>query len=203
MKYPEYYNKVEEIVMYDPLSEFLGSFEKGIISYDYKSIVAAAGHSCPTVAGAYLMTIKAIKELYKSEIPVRGDIKVSFNESIDDGVAGVIANVISNITGATKISGFKGIAGKFVRHGLMNFNSPIQSSARFSRIDNGKTVDVYYNPSSIDANPMMGQLMQKIIMEEASIEEKNSFAKMWQERVKLILIDHSNNSEVIRVELIP
>ena len=40
-------------------------------------------------------------------------------------------------------------------------------------------------------------------MEEASVEEKNSFAKMWQERVKLILIDHSNNSEVIRVELIP
>ena len=203
MKYPEYYNTVEEITMYDPLSEFLGSFEEGLITYDYKSVVASAGHSCPTVAGAYLMTLKALKELYKSETPVRGDIKVSFKESIDDGVAGVIANVISNITGATKISGFKGIAGKFVRHGLMDFNSPIQSSARFTRIDKGTSVDVYYNPSSVAASPMMGQLMQKIIGEQANSEEKISFGQMWQERVKLILVDYSNSSEVIKVELIP
>ena len=203
MKYPDFYNKVEEITMYDPLSEFLGSFEKGLITYDYKSVVASAGHSCPTVAGAYLMTLKALKELYKSGTPVRGDVKVSFKESIDDGVSGVIANVISNITGATKISGFKGIAGKFVRHGLMDFNSPIQSSARFTRVDTGKTVDVYYNPSSVGANPIMGELMQKVITEQACTEEKMSFGKMWQERVKLILVDHSNNSEVIRVELIP
>jgi len=202
MKYPDFYDEVEEIVMYDPLSDFLGSFEDGLITYDYKSIVAAAGHSCPTVAGAYLMTLKALKELYKSEIPVRGNLKISFREAIDDGVAGVIANVISNITGATKISGFKGIAGKFVRHGLMDFNAPISSSARFTRVDNGKSVDVFYNPSSVGGDPKMGLLMQKTIQEEASDDEKLSFKQMWQERVKLILIEHSDNSEVIKTELL-
>ena len=29
MKYPKYYNDVKKIKLYDPLSDFLGSYEKG------------------------------------------------------------------------------------------------------------------------------------------------------------------------------
>jgi len=200
MTYPEFYEQVSSITLYDPLSDFLGSFDGGKITFNYLQIVQMAGHSCPTVAGAYLMTYKALESLYKGEIPVRGEIKVEFKENIEEGVAGVIANVVTNITGATRITGFKGLNGKFVRHSLMSFDNPIPSSARFTRIDNGKAVDVYYNPSSISANPQMGTLMQKMMIDIATEEEQNAFKEMWQQRVKQILIDNADNQEVISIE---
>jgi hypothetical protein len=199
MNYPEFYNQVKTIKLYDPLSEFLGSFDNGIIEFNYAQIVQSAGHSCPTVAGAYLMTYKALEVLYPNDIAVRGNIKVEFKENIEEGVAGVIANVISNITGATRITGFKGIAGKFVRHGLMDFDANINSSARFTRIDNNKSVDVFYNPSLVGGSPMMQPLMQKIIARMANQEEKTEFGNLWQARVKAIIVDNCNNDEVIRV----
>lgn len=199
MTYPKYYDEVKTITLKDPLSDFLGSFDEGIIKFKYIQIVKMAGHSCPTVAGAYLMTLKALEFLYGTELPIRGEIKVEFKESIDNGVAGVIGNVISNITGATRITGFKGLNGQFVRHSLMSFDSNIQSSARFTRTDNGDAVDVYYNPSSVHANPEMGPLMQKMMMNSATEEEAILFKSIWQQRVKEILIDNLNNPEVVHV----
>ena len=199
MKYPDFYKQVKTIKLYDPLSEFLGSFEDGIIEFNYLNIVQAAGHSCPTVAGAYLMTYKALEALYPNEIAERGNIKVEFKENIEEGVAGVIANVISNITGATRITGFKGIAGKFVRHSLMSFDAETNSSARFTRLDTNKTVEVYYNPSMVGGSPMMQPLMQKTIGGMASEEEKAEFGKLWQARVKAIIIDNCDNENMLRV----
>ena len=54
------------------LASFLGAFEDGIIEYSYLDVVKSAGHSCPTVLGAYLMTLKGLEALYKDEIPKRG-----------------------------------------------------------------------------------------------------------------------------------
>ncbi len=199
MKYPEFYDKVPQIKLYDPLAEFLGSLDGGIVEFKYIQIVKTAGHSCPTVAGAYMMTLKALEALYPDSLPVRGEIKVEFKESEEEGVAGVIANVISNITGATQKSGFKGIAGNFARHSLMFFSAPINSSARFTRTDIGKSVDVYYNPSSVGGNPRQQMLMQKIIQGLASDNEKKEFGRVWQSRVEKILIDNFDNEEVCRV----
>ena len=42
--------------MRDPLARFLGAAEDGVIEYTYADTVKLAGHSCPTVASAYLMT---------------------------------------------------------------------------------------------------------------------------------------------------
>ena len=201
-EYPKWMDEVQSIKLYDDLSEVLGTFENGLITIKYLPIVKMAGHSCPTVAGAYLMTLKALKALYPDSLPVRGNIKVSFKEDVSEGVAGVIASVISNITGATDISGFKGLGGKFIRHGLMNFNEQITSSARFERIDTGKKVDVFYNHQIVPANPKMQELMPKVISEMANNEEKKLFGELWQERVKQILIDFKDNEQVCKVEFI-
>ncbi len=200
MSYPKFYDDVKAITLIDPLSDFLGSFKNGQVTFKYIQIVKSAGHSCPTVAGAYLMTAKALEFLYPSEIPIRGEIKVEFNESIDAGVAGVIANVITNITGATRITGFKGLNGNFVRHSLMFFEQNIPSSARFTRLDTQKFVDVYYNPSQVLPNPKMGELMQKMMMNMANEEEQKSFKEMWQDRVKKILVDNFDNEQVISLK---
>ena len=196
MNYPDFFNEVKSIKVQDPLSALLGGF-RGSYEISYIEVVKAAGHSCPTVAGAYLITQEALKVLYPDAPAVRGDIKVEFAEDLEDGVAGVIANVITQITGATDKSGFKGLGGKFARHSLMNFNADINSSARFSRVDNGKSVDVFYNPSSIAPDPSMQPLMQKMMQGMASQEEIKAFGDAWQDRVKRIF---ENIDNVIKVD---
>lgn len=196
MKYPEFFNSVESIKVVDPLSNVLGAFEDGIYEFTFLDAVKSAGHSCPTVAGAYLITLEGLKALYPNSLAVRGEIKVKFKESLEDGVAGVISNVVSQITGATDKSGFKGLAGKFARHSLMDFNADINSSVRFTRADSGKSVDVYYDPSSVGGSPKMQQLMQKMMGGMANKEEIKEFGALWQDRVKRIF---ENKSSVVKV----
>ena len=197
MSYPEFFDKVESIKLQDPIADILGAFDKGEYEISYLEVVKAAGHSCPTVAGAYLMTAAALKALYGDERAVRGNVKVEFAESLEEGVAGVIGNVVSHITGATDKSGFKGLGGKFARHSLMHFDTDINSSARFTRVNTQKSVDVFYDPSSVPADPAMMPLMQKTMQGDASKEEMQQFGVLWQERVERIF---ENSEKVITVK---
>ena len=197
MNYPSFFKTIETIKLQDDLASFLGTFEDGLVEFSYTDVVKSAGHSCPTVAGAYLMALEGLKALYKDELPKRGEIFVSFKEDSNEGVAGVIANVITQITGATATSGFKGIGGNFARHDLMSFNNNISSSVKFQRLDTGKSVEVIYNPSSIQANPLQQVLMQKIMQNIATPEEKLNFGKLWQKRVENIF---NNIEQVITIK---
>jgi len=196
MNYPEFFNTIETIKLQDPLSNLLGTFENGMVEFSYLDVVKNAGHSCPTVSGAYIMALVGLKELYQEETPIRGEIFVSFSEDSSEGVAGVIANVLSHITGATESLGFKGLNGNFVRHDLMQFNAEISSSIKLQRLDTGKIVELIYNPSRIEQNPQTGPLMQKIMQNIATSEEKKLFGTLWQERVENIF---KNIPEVIKV----
>ena len=197
MKYPDFFDKIETITLQDKLAGFLGSCEDGIIEFSYLDIVKSAGHSCPTVTGAYLMALEGIKALYGDDMPQRGEIFVSFKEDSKDGVAGVIANVLTQITGATETLGFKGIGGNFERHGLMKFNDKISSSIKLQRLDSGKIVEVIYNPSIISGNPLQQELMQKIMQGIATDEERLTFGKLWQQRVENIF---NNIDKVITIK---
>lgn len=200
MTYPQFFNKIPTIKLQDELASFLGAFEDGIIEFSYLDVVKSAGHSCPTVLGAYLMTLEGLKILYKEEMPKRGQIIVEFKESQNIGVAGVIGNVIMNITGATTNNGFKGISGKFDRNHLMKFEKDINgANVRFTRIDTQKSIDVFYDASSIRPHEDMNFLMQKSFQGTATKDEKIEFGKLWQQRVE----DISNNiSEVIKVNFL-
>ncbi|MCK9473583.1 FmdE family protein [Sulfurimonas sp.] len=196
MKYPDFFDSIDTIKVVDPLAKILGAFEDGIYEFNYLEVVKAAGHSCPTVAGAYITAYTGLKVLYQDKPAVRGEIKVEFKESLEDGVAGVISNVISQITGATDKSGFKGLGGKFARHSLMHFDADISSSVKFTRVDNNKSVNVYYDPSSVSGNPKMQQLMQKMMGGMANQAEIKEFGDLWQDRVKRIF---ENMSSVVKV----
>lgn len=198
MKYPIFFDQVKTIKLQDPISEFLGVFEDGIIEFNYLDVVKSAGHSCPTVAGAYLVTLKALKALYPSSIPQRGGIHVSIKEPFAESVTGVISNVISQITGATEKSGFKGIAGRFIRHSLMDFDADINGHYKFTRKDTGDSVEVSYQAAAA-VDPRQQPLMQKAIMGSATAEEKTLFGQLWQERVRSILIDLCDDPRVISV----
>jgi len=200
MHYPPFFDAVETITMEDPLSKVLGTFEKGVVTFYYIDVVKAAGHSCPTVGGAYLMTLKALAALYPGQMPLRGNIKVSFAQAQDEGVAGVVANVVSHITGAAGSGGFKGLNGRFARHSLMDFGVEVASSARFTRLDTGESVDVFYDPNVVPPKPEMQLLMPKVTAGMASAEELSMFGELWQERVGRILVDNCDNVAMIRVE---
>ncbi len=198
MKYPLFFNQVEEIVLYDAISDFLGVFEKGLIQFSYLDVVKTAGHSCPTVAGAYLITLKALKHLYPNSTPQRGDIHISIKDSYSEGVTGVIATVFSQITGATEVSGFKGIAGKFVKHSLMDFDTDIIGQYKFTRLDTGASVELVYQPAA-PVDPRQQELMQKAMQGIATEDEKKLFGHLWQERVRAILIDLPNDPNVVKL----
>jgi len=186
MNYPTFFNNIPSITLKDPLSNFLGTFENGEVEFSYLDVVKSAGHSCPTVAGAYITTLKGLEALYGAETPTRGNISVSLKNDMQEGVTGVISNVITQITGATELSGFKGLNGKFARNNLMSFNAEINGAVEFKRLDTNKTVTVTYDHSTVAGNPKMQELMGKLMQGVATPEEKKEFGNLWQSRVEAI-----------------
>jgi len=188
MRYPEFFDKVQPIALQDPLSDFLGAFEKGEMEISYLECVKLAGHSCPTVAGAYLMALKGLEALYPDALPQRGMIHVSMREDEAEGVTGVICNVISFIVGANGKSGFKGIMGNFSRDNLVSYNVPMDGEVTLTRLDTDTSVTLSYDASMVPGDPAMKQLMGKTLEGVASAEEKAQFGKLWQARVEKILL---------------
>jgi len=77
MEVPAFYDDVPPILVRDALAETLGAAAGGLMDYRYVDAVKLAGHSCPTVAGAWLMTRAALAHLYPGEIPRRGQLRVT------------------------------------------------------------------------------------------------------------------------------
>ena len=173
--------------MIDPLAGFLGATAKGEITYTYTDVVKLAGHSCPTVAGAYLMTRQALAHLYGEETPERGNIRIEMRDAIDEGVTGVIGNVISMITGAAGAGGFRGIGPKFKRSGLLEYGVDQKTEVRFTRLDTGASIGADYDASPVQPNPNQGAVMQAIMSGAAGPEQVAQFGEMWQERVGKIM----------------
>ncbi|MDH4234150.1 MAG: hypothetical protein OEV15_03320 [Gallionella sp.] len=196
MKYPEFFDAVPKIDLYDPLAEFLGASENGILQYGYVDAVRLAGHSCPTVASAYWSTCKALAFLYPDTLPVRGEIKVEFSQDSTSGVTGVIANVVSMLTGATSDTGFKGIGGHFDRRDHLFFSAGIQGEMRFTRLDTNRSVQVASNLQGVPSSPRVSALLPSCIRNTATREEVKEFRQLWQDRVRRILLEHGDDPAV-------
>jgi hypothetical protein len=197
MNHPAFFDQAPTITVHDGLAEFLGACSDGILTYRYVDAVKLAGHSCPTVAGAWLMTRRGLQLLYPEQTPERGAVQVRFAASADEGVAGVIGSVVSLITGAAGLGGFKGIGRNFRRQNLMYFGCAIEDEVRFDRIDNGTSVQLAMNMNRVEADPRTGELLRKILAGLAVPEEVREFATLWQERVQRILLDHADDPELI------
>ena len=129
------------------------------------------------------MALKGLQGLYGTELPQRGRIKVELRESLSDGNTGVVAQVLSNITGATADTGFVGIDASFNRRGLLFYGADIQSNLRFTRLDTNGSVEVSYMPGRVVNS---GEIMQSAVGPDATVESRKSFPKRWQEMVKTI-----------------
>ncbi|MDP2826451.1 MAG: hypothetical protein Q8O52_27660 [Sulfuritalea sp.] len=196
MQTPAFYDQVRRLTVYDPLAELLGAAGDGRIDYGYLDAVKLAGHSCPTVAAAYWMTLKALASLYPDSLPQRGGILVEFRQDQLSGVTGVMANVLTLLTGATHDSGFKGLAGRFDRRRLLYFSADVIEEIRFTRVDTGQAVDVAAHLQSVPFAPQTVELMQKCLDGSATPTEAAEFRDCWQARVRALLLEHGDDPEV-------
>ena len=197
MKYLKWFDEIEGIKVYDDLTQFLGVNDDGIVDISYTDIVKSAGHSCATVAGAFLIAREGLKELFKDKLPKRGYIKVELSKNPTEDNAGVVASVISMITGATHDMGFGGIpTGKFNRRDLLFFGvDDIDGDVRFTRTDTNESVVVKYTPKKI-VNPM--EILKSAIKPDAKPEDIESFPKRFQEMVKTVLENYDKVIEVTK-----
>ena len=200
MQTPAFFDQVPTIVVHDALAQTLGAVHDGLIEYRYIDAVKLSGHSCPTVAGAWLMTRAALGLLHPGQTPRRGELRVELRESQDAGVAGVIANVASLVTGAAGPGGFKGLAGRHARRDLLAFGVPMRGEMRFTRLDDGRSVEVSHH---LEAAPRPAELrmqMQAALGPQADSATRDAFAQSWQDWVRTILIDHRDNPDLITLE---
>lgn len=199
MKLPDFFAAVPPLRLRDPLAEFLGAAAEGVVEYGYADAVKLAGHSCPTVAAAFGMTRAALSALYGDALPERGGIAVAFREPVDAGVTGVTANVVSLLTGAAGDGGFKGLAGRFARRGLLSFGAAIPLDARFTRLDSGAAVDAAADLRGVPADPELPVLMQRAVAGDATAAELKRFGQLWQARVRTILLERAADPSVFIV----
>ena len=199
--FPSFFADAPTLTVRDPLAEFLGAAQQGIIEYRYVDAVRLAGHSCPTVAGAYLMALQGLRALYGSDLPVRGEIAVSMRDAPHRGVNGVIASVVQLLTGAAAEGGFQGIGSehRFSRHNLMAFDRPIQAVLGLQRKDTGRAVQVQFNESLVPWADETRALMPIAVAGKASVAELQRFGQLWQDRVRKILVIHANDPQMIQV----
>lgn len=201
MHLPAFFLHAPRLLMHDPLAALLGASDDGLIEYGYADVVRLAGYSCPIVAGAYLMARAALRRLYPATVPERGGIQVTMSGAEVEGSNGVIAQVFTLLTGAAANNGFQGIAGRFVRHGLLRYGGgDLRSVAAFRRIDNGDTVHVAMDLAAVPPAPHLRDLMARALADDGSEEERAAFASLWQDRVRRLLLEHADDPAVIRAE---
>lgn len=196
MEYQNFFDEIEAITLHDELAEFLGVNDTGIMEISYIDIVKTAGHSCGTVAGAYLTALLGLKALFGEELPKRGEIKVELKRVATEENAGVVGCVLSNITGATTDYGFGGIpTGKFCRRELLFYRADIETDVRFTRLDTGESVGVNYHPQKV-VNPM--KILMSAIGKDATEEDKATFPVRFQEMVHTLFKEKETVIEIIK-----
>ncbi|MFB6169922.1 MAG: FmdE family protein [Haloarculaceae archaeon] len=188
------YENVEPIRIRDPVAEALTVLDPGDpFVVRYEDVVKAAGHSCPTAAGAYRLAQLGLDALYPGdELPVRGDVEVTVGGPRDDPVYGVSARLVSYVTGAAGEDGFAGLAGghgdrrDHLRFGDLDGDGP---TFEFTRTDTGANVRVTYHVGDVPATGPATRHLERLVAGTATEEERAAFAEAWHDRVERVLSD--------------
>jgi hypothetical protein len=200
MEFPGFFAEAPTISLRDPLAQFLGASKTGTITYAYADVVKLAGHSCPTVAGAYLMVRRGLLHLYGNEMPERGALEAYLRGPRDQGTTGVVASVVTLLTGAAPETGFGGIGthGRFKRRDLLHFDATFDGVMGLRRSDNGCGVILDLDMSVVPFAREMQVLLPRAIAGQASEDEQARFAMLWQASVEQMLIRHADDPALIR-----
>jgi len=186
---------VEPIRICDPAAEALAVLDPGEpFVVGYADVVKAAGHSCPTAAGAYRLAQVGLDALYPEQLPVRSEIEVLVAGPRDDPSYGVTGRLLSYITGAAGPDGFAGLAGGHGgRRDLLTFDGfgtdAVGPTVRLRRTDTGETVEVTYHVGDVPAAGPGVEHLDALVAGTASAEARAAFREAWHDRVRTVLTD--------------
>lgn len=199
MPLQSFYDEVPRIRVHDPLARWLGSADDGLLEYGFGDAVRLAGHACPTVASAYWLTYLALEHLYPDSLPQRGGLKVEFRDDVRTSSSGVMASVVQMLTGAAGRSGFKGLGGRYGRAGLIRYKPELLTQMRFTRLDNHEAVDAGVDLTHLPAHPALQPLLDRCTAGRATAEEEREFGRLWQQRVRHLLLDCARDPAVFTI----
>jgi hypothetical protein len=204
MSMPAFFDQAPVVRVRDRLAELLGAAGEGLMEYRYADAVRLAGHSCPTVAGAFLLGRAALLALYPGEVPERGGVSVRMPAPVDEGTTGVQAQVLTLLTGAAADNGFHGLAGGHVRSGLLSFAESAQAGPIVvRRNDTGATLALSLDLSGVPPEPAQRALIGPVLQGSADDAQRKAFGEAWQARVRRLLLEHADDPAVIRVSAAP
>ncbi|MBX3144475.1 MAG: hypothetical protein KF813_12000 [Trueperaceae bacterium] len=201
MNLPLFHDKVPSIVMEEPLARTLGVVANGLIEYRYDDAVRVAGHSCPTVAGTWLLLWRGLHALWPDQHPVRSGMTVHFPDPVEEGVTGVMASIATLVTGAAGAGGFKGLRGHWSRRDLLSFSDPCAEGATFAlkRLDDGTGVRLTLNARAVPGDPDVGTLLEHVLSDPEDSAAASKLATMWQERVERMLVTERDTPGLVTV----
>ena len=76
----------------------------------------------------------------------------------------------------------------------------MRGEMRFTRLDNGRSVEVSHHPEVAPRPSELRTQMQAALAPEADSAKRAAFAQSWQDWVRAILIDHADDPELITLE---
>lgn len=184
---------LDPILIRDPIAEVLGVLPDGEpFEISYVDVVRIAGHSCPAAAGAFRITETGLAALYPDDRPVRSRVAVQAGGTRDDHPTGVIARLVSYVTGAAGPDGFGGLGKGFGgRADLLTYDDRPGEGVRFAfqRTDTDEAVEVVYHLDDVPSlGPAAGHLPD-VIDGTATRDERDEFERAWHARVDAVLTD--------------
>lgn len=198
--WPAFVARVPGVTVHDPLAELLGAPVDGLIHYTYADAGRTAGHSCPTVAGTWLMITAALRQLYLERIATRGGVEVSMPGSPGDRVLGVQASVASLITGAAAEGGFPGLSGHYSRRKLLHWDAELPGEMGFRRVDNGDAVTTAINrPAMPPAATGLAEVVNRSMADPPGNGVRRELQHVWQKRVEAMLTDPATAAALVTV----
>lgn len=199
---PAFHTQAPTILMEEPLARVLGVAPDGLVEYRYDDAVRVAGHSCPTVAGTWLMLWRGLSALWPEGTPVRGGVTVHFANGQEDGVTGVMGSVASLVTGAAGSGGFHGLMGRWPRRDLLSFDDPAAEGGVMviRRSDTGAGVRVKMNPMAVPGSPETMVLLERVLSDAANEADAARLAELWQDRLERMLVTERDTPGLVAVE---
>ena len=100
---------------------------------------------------------------------------------------------------AANEGGFKGLAGRFARGGLLHFGVLMSGEIRFTRLDSGHSVELSHRLQAVPRPSHLSELLREASAPQASAAARRAFAGAWEARVRTIVIEHADDPALIEI----
>lgn len=179
--------RCEPIILRDPLAELLGFKQQGRIQLTLEDAGRYAGHLCPTVATAFELARQGLKHLYADQLPVRGDVSVKVHSAPDVFANGPVGRIVGYVTGAAGQDGFRGLAGRFARAGLLRYDSEAVpfGAVTLWRADTRQSVCLRPRSGVLPEQPAISQNLKPALAGDPAALAV--FQQAWAERVAAVI----------------